>query len=453
MLGYVTVVVGNRDEVEVAVGTARPARGGRPAARARRRAGPGQDGRRGRARRDRREPHRRAAAPGRGGLRPRRRRRVRRRARARAAVRLGARPRSRSTPTPPARSSPPGWPAPTRCPPSRSSTTSSRSRGGATHDRHRRHRPAARGPTLDRRRMAARCCERRATDPERRRARLRRAPPPEPAAVRARHALPGRRRPPGPRLARHGRRPDGDGRPALAAGPAGRRRWQHPDVDGVLGTPDVVEELLLLGALEGKVVIGSMNRGGLDGATWTMDDRFTGYDAASIAAYRLEGGKMLLRIDDQDAGTAAHPRGLRPGGHRARRARPGRDGRAAALPPRERRLADPAQGRAGRWPGRSPIASALGTTSAHTWLKMPACDDPEVGLRGHHAAVRRARRRARARTRPATSRRGAARWRSRPCADSSSAGRCCTRPTATSAPPWTPRPQVLRPPSTRSGPT
>ena len=77
----------------------------------------------------------------------------------------------------------------------------------------------------------------------------------------------------------------------------------HPDVDGVLGSPDVVEELLLLGALEGKVVIGSMNRGGLDGAEWTMDDRFTGYDAASIAACRLEGGKMLLRIDDRDAGT------------------------------------------------------------------------------------------------------------------------------------------------------
>jgi hypothetical protein len=66
----------------------------------------------------------------------------------------------------------------------------------------------------------------------------------------------------------------------------------HPDVDGVLGSPDVVEELLLLGALEGKVVIGSMNRGGLDGASWTMDDRFTGYDAASIARCRLEGGKM-----------------------------------------------------------------------------------------------------------------------------------------------------------------
>ena len=79
---------------------------------------------------------------------------------------------------------------------------------------------------------------------------------------------------------------------------------RHPDVDGVLGTPDIIEELLLLGVLEDKVVIGSMNRGGLDGATWTMDDRFTGYDAASIAACGLEGGKMLLRIDDSDAGTA-----------------------------------------------------------------------------------------------------------------------------------------------------
>ncbi len=36
---------------------------------------------------------------------------------------------------------------------------------------------------------------------------------------------------------------------------------------------------------------------------WTMDDRFTGYDAASIARCGLEGGKMLLRIDDEDAGT------------------------------------------------------------------------------------------------------------------------------------------------------
>jgi hypothetical protein len=150
----------------------------------------------------------------------------------------------------------------------------------------------------------------------------------------------------------------------------------HPDVDGVLGTPDVVEELLLLGALEDKVVIGSMNRGGLDGATWTMDDRFTGYDAASIAECGLEGGKMLLRIDDSDAGTAETIEGCA----RAVTELAGR-GLVAMVEPlpyqREedgslRMLKDVASlSRA------VTIASGLGTTSAHTWLKMPSCDDPE----------------------------------------------------------------------------
>src|SRR5262245_28168795 len=41
----------------------------------------------------------------------------------------------------------------------------------------------------------------------------------------------------------------------------------RPGVNGVLGTPDVLEDLLLLGALDRKVVFGSMNRGGLAGAT------------------------------------------------------------------------------------------------------------------------------------------------------------------------------------------
>ncbi len=151
---------------------------------------------------------------------------------------------------------------------------------------------------------------------------------------------------------------------------------EHPEVDGVLGTPDVVEELLLLGALEGKVVIGSMNRGGLDGATWTMDDRFTGYDAASIAASRLEGGKMLLRIDDTDAGTATTIEAC------ARAVSELADhGLMAMVEPlpyvRENdgslrlRKDVPALARA------ITVASGLGRTSAFTWLKMPSSDDPE----------------------------------------------------------------------------
>ncbi len=150
---------------------------------------------------------------------------------------------------------------------------------------------------------------------------------------------------------------------------------RHPDVDGVLGSPDVVEELLLLGALEDKVVIGSMNRGGLDGATWTMDDRFTGYDAASIADSKLEGGKMLLRIDDRDPSTAGTIEGCALAVSEL-----GSRGLLAMVEPlpyhREEdgtlqlRKDAPALARA------VTIASALGTTSAHTWLKMPACDDP-----------------------------------------------------------------------------
>jgi hypothetical protein len=80
--------------------------------------------------------------------------------------------------------------------------------------------------------------------------------------------------------------------------------WR-PGVDGVLGTCDILEDLLLLGALEDKVVIGSMNRGGLQGAVFELDDRFTGYDADSIAATGFDGGKMLTRIDLTDPGSVA----------------------------------------------------------------------------------------------------------------------------------------------------
>ena len=78
----------------------------------------------------------------------------------------------------------------------------------------------------------------------------------------------------------------------------------QPGVDGVLATPDVIEDLLLLGALENRVAIGSMNRGGLPGAAWELDDRFTAYDADAIAAGGLDGGKMLLRLALNDTGTA-----------------------------------------------------------------------------------------------------------------------------------------------------
>jgi len=149
----------------------------------------------------------------------------------------------------------------------------------------------------------------------------------------------------------------------------------RPGVDGVLGTADIIEDLLLLGALEDKVVIGSMNRGGLAGTVFEIDDRFTGYDAAAIDKMGFDGGKMLFRIDPDDPATPvtmeACARAVSDlAGH----------GLMAMVEPFISHRVD----------GRirndlSPeavirsitVAAGLGNTSAYTWLKLPVVDDME----------------------------------------------------------------------------
>lgn len=143
----------------------------------------------------------------------------------------------------------------------------------------------------------------------------------------------------------------------------------RPGVDGVLGTPDVVEDLLLMGALEEKVVVGSMNRGGLAGSVFELDDRFTAYDAPSIAAMGLDGGKMLVRIAPEDPGT------VRTLEHSAGAITElAASGLMAMVEPFMSRWED------GKVVNdlstdaviRSvAIASGLGATSRHTWLKLP----------------------------------------------------------------------------------
>ena len=78
---------------------------------------------------------------------------------------------------------------------------------------------------------------------------------------------------------------------------------QNPRVDGVLASTDIMDDLVVLGALEDRVAVGTMNRGGLAGATWELDDRFTAYDTAHLVRSNLDAGKMLLRLDYTDAGT------------------------------------------------------------------------------------------------------------------------------------------------------
>jgi len=150
----------------------------------------------------------------------------------------------------------------------------------------------------------------------------------------------------------------------------------RPGVDGVLATPDVIEDLLLLDGLDGKVVIGSMNRGGIPGTAFEIDDRFTAYDADALAAGHLDGGKMLLRIDPTDRASADVLQGCA-------------EAVSALAAHRLMAMVEPF------WVRRdesgkavndlSPdaviksiaVAQALGRTSAYTWLKVPVVAEME----------------------------------------------------------------------------
>jgi len=149
----------------------------------------------------------------------------------------------------------------------------------------------------------------------------------------------------------------------------------RPGVDGVLGTPDILEDLALLGALDGKVVVGSMNRGGLRGATFEMDDRYTAYSAAAIKRAGLDFAKLLVRVNLADAGTAATLEAT------AR----------AVSEAAEQQLPIMLEPFMSEWQdGRivndlSPdavitsmaIAAGLGESSAYSWLKIPVVDEME----------------------------------------------------------------------------
>ncbi|MCZ0972467.1 deoxyribose-phosphate aldolase [Streptomyces albulus] len=153
----------------------------------------------------------------------------------------------------------------------------------------------------------------------------------------------------------------------------------RPGVDGVLATADILEDLLLLGALEGKVVMGSMNRGGIAGAAFEMDDRFTGHRPQDIARLRFDAGKLLLRIDYDDPGSLATLEATA----RAIDAMAERELPTFVEPFLSRRVDGTVRN------DLSPdavtrsvaIASGLGGTSAYTWLKLPVTDDPDAMAR------------------------------------------------------------------------
>lgn len=150
---------------------------------------------------------------------------------------------------------------------------------------------------------------------------------------------------------------------------------ERPGVDGVLGTPDILEDLALLGALDGKVVVGSMNRGGLQGATFEMDDRFTAYSSQGIVDAGFDFAKLLVRINLEDAGTATTIEAT---------ARAVSESAALHLPIMlEPFVSNWVDGRIVNDLSTEAviksvaIASGLGESTAYSWLKLPVVDDME----------------------------------------------------------------------------
>lgn len=156
--------------------------------------------------------------------------------------------------------------------------------------------------------------------------------------------------------------------------------------DGLLATMDLIEELLILEHLlkqsggpslvDGRVLIASLNRAGLDGVSWELEDDWSGPTAESCQAWNLDGAKALWRVCDDDAGSlrtmsmcaqairdleqVGLPMFLEPLPVVKREGKYSIDRRAEALAP------------------LVCAAAALGNSSRTLWLKLPACPNFEI---------------------------------------------------------------------------
>ncbi|MCY0863538.1 MAG: hypothetical protein OWQ57_01175 [Sulfobacillus sp.] len=86
-----------------------------------------------------------------------------------------------------------------------------------------------------------------------------------------------------------------------------------PEVDGVLATPDVMEELLVYNALrvaageadvlDHRVLVGSINRAGLAQSVFERNDFMSSYTPSALVDFQLDAGKILVHLDLQHSET------------------------------------------------------------------------------------------------------------------------------------------------------
>jgi hypothetical protein len=154
-------------------------------------------------------------------------------------------------------------------------------------------------------------------------------------------------------------------------------------VDGIMASMDILEDLLVIdellkqagqpSLLDERVLIASLNRGGLAGCVWELDDPMTGATAASCKAFCLDGAKTLLRVDPSESASLTTLKAC---------ADVINECNALELPmfleplpvtktDKGYTVVKTAEAVA-RLVG---VASALGDSSRYLWLKLPYCED------------------------------------------------------------------------------
>ena len=163
------------------------------------------------------------------------------------------------------------------------------------------------------------------------------------------------------------------------------RVLSHPGIDGVMSTPDLVEDLLILGGLirerggqsplDERLLLGCMNRGGLPGSAWEMDDRFTGFTTRRMLVLGMDGGKFMVRIDPTDRGSLATIEGCVRAINELSEASllsfleplpVVRENGTYKVVRTARALIDAVS-----------VASSWGASSLYTWIKLPTCPEFE----------------------------------------------------------------------------
>jgi len=160
-------------------------------------------------------------------------------------------------------------------------------------------------------------------------------------------------------------------------------------VDGVMATMDILEDLLAIDGLlrqagvpallDNRVLTASLNRGGLAGSAWELDDPITGTTAAVSKAWRLDGVKVLLRVDESEPASLKTMLAC---------AQAINESNALQLPMFLEPL--PVKHTDKGWTvvktaealaRLAGVASALGDSSRYLWLKLPYCEGFETVAR------------------------------------------------------------------------